>query len=274
MCGVLGGEDSPTGAVEGGATADAMRSALCGHATDLIARWLDIEVGAYLESHAALRAPGGGPMVVRNGFRPARNLMTSLGTVQVRMPKTRSHGYPVRAFHSRLVPPYQRRARSVARNEPARYLLAWLRADWSRLFADLLGVDERQVPIAPEEVAAAGWIRKGPNMVFRADMKGLWSDVRLQVASLSALPDLDAGERAPTHLLVLLARRIEPVWELLACNLVEGPPCGACARLLSTLVESGGLMLERTCPQAGSRSVCRHAGTARVACPANPIHHI
>ena len=44
--------------------------------------------------------------VVRNGYLPARQIMTGLGEVDIRVPKTRDRGGEGRHFRSGLLPPY------------------------------------------------------------------------------------------------------------------------------------------------------------------------
>ena len=52
----------------------------------------------------------GSPTIVRNGFQPARSIMTGLGRLTVRYPKARSKtGMPV-SFRSQLIPKYLHRA--------------------------------------------------------------------------------------------------------------------------------------------------------------------
>jgi putative transposase len=52
----------------------------------------------------------GSPTIVRNGFQPARSIMTGLGQLTVRYPKARSKaGMPV-SFRSQLIPKYLHRA--------------------------------------------------------------------------------------------------------------------------------------------------------------------
>ena len=51
--------------------------------------------------------------VVRNGYQPEREILTGIGSAPVKIPKVRAKdGKPV-TFHSALVPPYVKKARSV-----------------------------------------------------------------------------------------------------------------------------------------------------------------
>lgn len=60
--------------------------------------------------------------MVRNGYHPQREILTGIGAVPVKIPKVRAKdGKPV-TFHSALVPPYVRKARSVEASLPWLYL--------------------------------------------------------------------------------------------------------------------------------------------------------
>jgi putative transposase len=53
------------------------------------------------------------PMVVCNGYLPPREIMTSIGPVDIKVPKTRDRGGQGIHFRSELLPPYIKRTKSV-----------------------------------------------------------------------------------------------------------------------------------------------------------------
>jgi hypothetical protein len=61
----------------------------------------------------AIRDGHGRRAVVRNGHLPERDVLTGIGPVRVRVPKVRDRRGEGAVFHSKLVPPYVRRSRSV-----------------------------------------------------------------------------------------------------------------------------------------------------------------
>ena len=51
--------------------------------------------------------------VVRNGYQPEREVLTGVGPLPVKVPKTRDRSGKGRCFRSVLVPPYLKKARRV-----------------------------------------------------------------------------------------------------------------------------------------------------------------
>ena len=51
----------------------------------------------------------GKPLVVRNGYLPQRELMTGIGPVDIKVPKTRNRGRQGIHFRSEPLPPYIKR---------------------------------------------------------------------------------------------------------------------------------------------------------------------
>ncbi len=91
-------------------------------ARDLIAGAVEAELQVLLDGFSNVKTLDGRAGVVRNGFQPTREILTSVGSVKVRIPKVRSRtGDPV-TFRSVLVPPYLRKARSLEAAIPWLYL--------------------------------------------------------------------------------------------------------------------------------------------------------
>ena len=88
----------------------------------LVAQAVQAEFDDFLARVSGERLEDGRAAVVRNGFQPEREILTGLGPVGVRIPKARSRAEAPAAFHSRLVPPYVRRAASVDAVLPWLYL--------------------------------------------------------------------------------------------------------------------------------------------------------
>lgn len=80
------------------------------------------EFDEYLAAFDDQKLTAGHQRVVHNGHLPERQLLTGIGTVDVRVPKSRSReGLPA-TFRSSLVPPYVRRSTSVEAAVPWMYL--------------------------------------------------------------------------------------------------------------------------------------------------------
>jgi len=112
-------------------------------ARDMIACALEEEVREYLEGHSNQRDDDDHRMVVRNGHKPPRKILTGVGSVEVRQPRVNDRRVDAdgkrRRFESKLLPPYLRRAKSVDELIPWLYLKGISTGDMSESLAALLG---------------------------------------------------------------------------------------------------------------------------------------
>ncbi len=88
----------------------------------MIATAIESELAEFMSRHAALCDAQGRRAVVRNGYQPERSIVTGVGPVAVRVPKTRDRSGRRRGFRSSLVPPYLKKARRVEEMLPLLYL--------------------------------------------------------------------------------------------------------------------------------------------------------
>ena len=72
----------------------------------IIRQAVEGELQAFLEEHSAERDARGRRTVVRNGYLPSREVLTGIGPVGVRVPRTRDRSGAGRCFRSELLPPY------------------------------------------------------------------------------------------------------------------------------------------------------------------------
>jgi putative transposase len=95
---------------------DPLTEILRNGAGELLARAVEIELRAFLETTAELKLPDGRARVVRHGHGPARQIATGIGTVEVARPKVRDRGATgtdrIR-FTSALLPLWARRTKSL-----------------------------------------------------------------------------------------------------------------------------------------------------------------
>ncbi|MCP1783872.1 hypothetical protein ABIF66_011814 [Bradyrhizobium japonicum] len=86
-------------------------------ARDLLARAIEIEVGAFLASTANLTLPDGRARLVRHGHGPVREIATGIGPVEVARPKVRDRGASGPGdrlrFSSAILPLWARRTKSL-----------------------------------------------------------------------------------------------------------------------------------------------------------------
>ncbi len=91
-------------------------------ARELIHRAVESELQSLLSLYEDDVDEAGRARVVRNGYHPEREIQTGIGPVCVKVPKVRTRsGAPV-TFHSALVPPYVRKAKSLEAALPWLYL--------------------------------------------------------------------------------------------------------------------------------------------------------
>ena len=101
---------------------DVLTSILRDGAQRLLSRAVEAEVDTWIESHKHLTDERGRRQVVRNGRLPTREIITSLGPVEVTQPRVHhrggadaldAEGRPVEPFRSKILPPYLRKTKSV-----------------------------------------------------------------------------------------------------------------------------------------------------------------
>ena len=118
---------------------DPLSSLLREGARALLHEAVEAELATYLAGHAGERDASGRRCLVRNGYLPERTLLTGLGEVPIRVPKTRDRGGRGRHFTSALLPPYIKRTPSVESVLPWLYLKGVSTGDMSEALAALLG---------------------------------------------------------------------------------------------------------------------------------------
>jgi transposase-like protein len=100
-------------------------------------------VNELLAEYGKVRALDGRAAVVRNGYLPAREVLTPLGGVEVRVPKVRDRSGSGVKFNSALVPPYVRRSKSISAALPWLYLKGISTGDMREALAVLVGEDAK-----------------------------------------------------------------------------------------------------------------------------------
>lgn len=100
---------------------------------------VEAELKVFLDEHAAERDEDGRRAVVRNGYLPEREILTGIGTVPVRVPKTRDRGGEGRRFRSELLPPYLKKTRRLEAVIPWLYLKGVSTNDFDEALKALFG---------------------------------------------------------------------------------------------------------------------------------------
>ena len=114
---------------------------------------IQAEVSSFIAEHAHLLDEAGRQRLMRHGFLPEREVMTGIGTVQVRVPRVRDRGANEDGskikYRSALVPPYLRKAKSVEELLPWLYLKGISTRDFGEALAALLGPDAEGLSSMP-----------------------------------------------------------------------------------------------------------------------------
>lgn len=108
-------------------------------ARELIQKAIEVEVQELLGQYGNVKMLGGQRAVVRNGYLPAREVLTAIGNVEVRVPKVRDRSGGGIKFNSALVPPFVRRSQRVSAALPWLYLKGISTGDMREALMVLLG---------------------------------------------------------------------------------------------------------------------------------------
>lgn len=112
-------------------------------ARELIQNAIEVEVRELLAEYGNVRTLSGVAAVVRNGYLPAREILTPVGAVEVRVPKVRDRSGRGVRFNSALVPPYVRRSKAISAALPWLYLKGVSTGDMREALAVLVGESAR-----------------------------------------------------------------------------------------------------------------------------------
>jgi len=191
---------------------DLLSTMLRDGAQQLVAQAVQAEFEEFLARFAGDRAEDGRAAVVRNGFQPEREILTGLGPVDVRIPKARSRAEAAAVFHSRLVPPYVRRAKSVDAVLPWLYLHGVSTGNMQEALAALLGsaaaglsasVVARLKGVWMDEYRRWRRAKLGQDRWVYLWVDGIYSGLRAEDARLCALVVIGVNERGEKKLLAL-----------------------------------------------------------------------
>jgi len=124
---------------------------------------IEAEVAQLLEQFENVKTLQGVRAVVRNGYLPARDILTGAGPVAVSVPKVRDRSGNGVKFNSAIVPPYVRKSPRVSAALPWLYLKGISTGDMGEALQVLLGADAKGL---------------SPNVVSR--LKAQWADEQRQ----------------------------------------------------------------------------------------------
>jgi transposase-like protein len=110
----------------------------------LLAQALEAEIELFIKQYAELKDESGKQLIVRNGYRPEREIQSGIGPVPVKAPRARDrHTDPGERIHftSSILPPYLRKTKSMEELIPWLYLKGVSTGDFSDALTALVGKD-------------------------------------------------------------------------------------------------------------------------------------
>jgi putative transposase len=110
-------------------------------ARKMLALAMENEVAEFIEKHSALTDENGNKAITRNGYMPAREILTGMGPLEVKQPRVddRALKGSSERFTSNILPRYLRRMPSIDNLIPALYLKGISTNDFGPALAAILG---------------------------------------------------------------------------------------------------------------------------------------
>jgi len=144
-------------------------------ARKMLAQALEVEVAEFVEKHQNRTDAEGRRQVVRNGYMPARELVTGIGPLAIRQPRLDDRvleGSEEERFGSDILPRYLRRVPSVDNLIPILYLKGVSSGDMSEALASILGADAAGLSATNVVRLKAQW-EQDYQMWCRRDLSGM-----------------------------------------------------------------------------------------------------
>jgi transposase-like protein len=111
-------------------------------AQQMLQKAVEAEVQVFLQEHQDRRDDQDKRLVVGNGYKPARRIVTGAGALEVREPRVRDNSpnkHQRVQFSSAILPPYLRRSKAIEEFIPWLYLKGISTGDFSEALQTLLG---------------------------------------------------------------------------------------------------------------------------------------
>ncbi len=119
-------------------TRSALDEVLRNGAQKLLQEAIEIEVAEYVRGFQELKDDMNRRIVTKNGYLPERDILTGLGSVNIRQPRVRDKREDA-SFSSQILPKYKRRTPSLEAAIPELYLRGISTNNFSEALAALLG---------------------------------------------------------------------------------------------------------------------------------------
>ena len=191
---------------------DPLTELLRSGAQRLLEQAVDAEVRELLGRYAGENDARGRAAVVRNGHLPAREILTGIGPVQVEVPKVRSRTETPVVFHSALVPPYVRKAKSVEAALPWLYLKGISTGQMQEALSVLVGPEAKGLSAGVVSRLKTAWCaeyttwrqrRLDQDRWVYVWVDGIYGGLRAESHRLCVLVVIGVNERGEKHFLAI-----------------------------------------------------------------------
>jgi putative transposase len=211
---------------------DPLSELLKSGAQRLLMQAIEAEIEDYLAPFADLKTEEGKAAVVRNGYQPERQIQTGIGPIPVKIPKVRTKRGKPMSFHSSLVPPYVRKAKSLEAAIPWLYLKGISSGEMNTALKALIGPEAKGLSASVVSRLKQSWSIEYQN--WRQDSlakdrwvyiwaDGVYSGLRGENDKLCALVVIGVNERGEKHFLAIEdgVRESTQSWREVLLNLKE-----------------------------------------------------
>ena len=159
---------------------DELTELVRGGARRMLCEALIADVETFCAQYAGETDDQGRRAVVRNGYLPEREILTGIGPVAVRVPKTRDRAGEGRCFRSELLPPYLKKTRRLEAVIPWLYLKGVSTNDFDEALTALFGQSVKGLSATTISRLKQGWEHQYADF-RRRDWHGhefvyLWAD--------------------------------------------------------------------------------------------------
>jgi len=181
-------------------------------ARELLMKALEVEVAEYLALFEGQTDDLGRNAVVRNGHLPEREILTGIGPVPAKVPKVRSRTDEPVVFHSALVPPYVRKAKSVEAAIPWLYLKGISTGQMRSALEVLLGPEAKGLSPGVVSRLKKAWLDEymawknkwlGDETWVYLWADGIYSGIRAESQKLCLLVVVGVNDRGEKHFLAI-----------------------------------------------------------------------
>ena len=105
---------------------------------------LESEITDFIDRYDSIRDGKGCRQITRNGYHPRRKIVTGIGEIDIRVPRSRDHRDRFSShisYQSKIIPPYLRRSKDMDEFIPFLYLKGISTGDFSEVLSQLTGND-------------------------------------------------------------------------------------------------------------------------------------